>query len=297
MCLGCMSYLANPNAPCPNCGWLKTMQNAVSQLQAGCTLTNENQTEKYIIGRTLGQGGFGISYLAWNENRAERAVVKEFFPATIATRHNDGKVMPINAKDAEQFKHGLDNFLKEAYKMLEFSNELNVVSVKNFFQANNTAYIVMEFIDGQTLEQVIKDNGGRLPLDEVLKKLAPIADVLDRMHQPKKNNSGQILRQPFLHRDVSPDNIMFTRNGIVKLLDFGAARPFEDNASGIIKNRFLAARTIYRQQCQFPARTVDRCLRLGSDNLSCCFGTSAAKFRFTPGRGLFSFAFKFGCEN
>ena len=161
LCLGYMSDLKNPNAPCPNCGWLKTMRNAVSQLQAACTLTGENQTEKYIVGRTLGQGGFGISCLVWNTNRNERGVVKEFFPATIATRNNNGKVLPINAKDTAQFKHELDNCLKEAHKIFNFNNDPNVVSVKNFFQANNTAYIVMEYIDGQTPEQVIQDNGGR----------------------------------------------------------------------------------------------------------------------------------------
>ena len=239
LCLGCMSYLENPNAPCPNCGWFKSMENTISQLQAGYMLTNENQTEKYIIGRALGQGGFGISYLAWNVLRGERVVIKEYFPAALVTRDNNSNtVMPIDAKDTVQFRHGLDNFLKEALNMLEFSNDSNVVSVKNFFQANHTAYIVMEFIDGQTFRQVIKQNGGRLPLEYVLSTLAPIAAVLERMHKPKKTGTGQILRQPLLHRDISPDNIMFTRDGIAKLLDFGATRSFEDNKSGVIRTGY-----------------------------------------------------------
>ena len=287
LCLGCMSYLENPNAPCPNCGWLQTMKNTVSQLQPSYTLTNENQTEKYIIGRALGQGGFGISYLAWNANRGERVVVKEYFPATIVTRADEANVVPLNAKDSEQLKHGLDNFLKEAYKMLEFSNEPNVVNVKNFFQANNTAYIVMEFIEGYTLKELIDNNGGRLPLEEVLNKLTPIADVLERMHKPKINAGGQILRQPLIHRDISPDNIMFTRNGIVKLLDFGAARSFEDNKTGIIRTGYsppeqfitndpkfiqgswtdvyALAATIYHAITGQPP--IDSISRLGSDSL------------------------------
>lgn len=93
LCLGCMSYLENPNYPCPNCGWFKTMKNSISQLQTGYMLTNENQTEKYVIGRALGQGGFGISYLAWHANRAERVVVKEYFPATIVSRNSDSEVV------------------------------------------------------------------------------------------------------------------------------------------------------------------------------------------------------------
>lgn len=239
LCLGCMSYLENPDALCPNCGWLKSMKNTVSQLQAGYILTNENQTDKYIIGRALGQGGFGISYLAWNAIRGERVVVKEYFPASLVTRdNNSNNVMPIDAKDTVQFRHGLDNFLKEALNMLEFSNDPNVVSVKNFFQANHTAYIVMEFIDGQTFRQVIEQNGGRLPLEFVISKLAPITAVLERMHKPKKTGTGQILRQPLLHRDISPDNIMFTRDGIAKLLDFGATRSFDNNKSGVIRTGY-----------------------------------------------------------
>lgn len=287
LCLGCMSYLENPNAPCPNCGWLRNMKNAVSQLQPGYTLTNENQTEKYIIGRALGQGGFGISYLAWNTNHGERVVVKEYFPSQFVTRDSDAKIFPINLKDAHQIQHGLDNFLKEAYKMLEFSNDPHVVSVKNFFQANNTAYIIMEFIDGQTLRELIENSGGRIPLNDVLNKLSPIADVLERMHKPKINSNGQILRQPLLHRDVSPDNIMFTSNGIVKLLDFGAARNFEDNKSGIMRTGYSPpeqfiindsnfiqgswtdvyafAATIYHAVTgQLPPNSVSR---LGSDSL------------------------------
>lgn len=238
LCLGCMSYLENPNAPCPNCGWIKTTKNAVSQLQAGYVLTNENQTEKYVIGRVLGQGGFGISYLAWNANRGEKVVVKEYFPTQLVNRDRDDKVIPINAKEADLFQHGLDNFLKEAYQMLEFSNDPNVVNVKNFFQANNTAYIVMEFIDGQTLKEIIENSGGRIPLDDVLNRLSPIVDVLERMHKPKINSNGQILRRPLIHRDISPDNIMFTSNGFVKLLDFGAARNFEDDKTGIIRTGY-----------------------------------------------------------
>lgn len=288
LCLGCMSYLENPDALCPNCGWLKSMENTISQLQSGYMLTNENQTEKYIIGRALGQGGFGISYLAWNALRGERVVVKEYFPTALVTRdNNSNNVMPIDAKDTVQFRHGLDNFLKEALNMLEFNNDPNVVSVKNFFQANHTAYIVMEFIDGQTFRQVIEQNGGRLPLEFVLSKLAPIAAVLERMHKPKKTGTGQILRQPLLHRDISPDNIMFTRDGIAKLLDFGATRSFEDNKSGVIRTGYsppeqfiigdanfiqgswtdvyaLAATIYHALTGQAPINSISR---LGSDSL------------------------------
>ena len=282
LCLGCMSYLENPNAPCPICGWRSTWKNALSQLQAGYKLTNENQTEQYVIGRALGQGGFGISYLAWDITREEKVVVKEYFPAAIVTRDNDTRVIPINPKDVVYLRHGLDDFLKEAYKMLEFNNDPYVVNVKNFFQANDTAYIIMEFIDGLTLAQVLdRMPNRRLPLQPVLDYLTPIAVVLERMHTPKKNHAGQILRQPLLHRDISPDNIMLMRNGIVKLLDFGAVsgiirkgysppeQLFIDNdpnfAQGSWTDVYALAATIYRSITgQLPPDSISR---MNSDSL------------------------------
>lgn len=208
------------------------MAYAVHQLEEGFVLTNENGTEKYIIGKVLGEGGFGISYLAQNANLNEKVVVKEYFPRALVDREAvSNKVRPLSEEAAEKFKEGIKEFLNEAYRMLEFNNEPNVVSVKNFFQANNTAYIIMEFIDGQTLRQFLHTMpGGRLPLQCVLDFLTPIASTLERMHTPKKNINGYILREAMIHRDISPDNIMLTSNGTAKLLDFGAARSSKEKA-------------------------------------------------------------------
>ena len=227
LCLGCMTPLEKTGRPCPNCGWLKTMHNDLHQLEVGYLLSNENQTAQYIIGKSLGQGGFGITYLAWDVKNNEKVVVKEYFPLDIAGRESGtNNVKPHKADYSSMFKDGLSDMLKEAYKLLAFSNDPNFVTVKNFFQANNTAYIVMEYVDGQTLKQVLSDCGGRLPLAFVLKKLEPIAFVLERMHTAKRDAHGRIVRESLIHRDVSPDNIIFTRDGTAKLLDFGSAQPF-----------------------------------------------------------------------
>ena len=158
LCPGCMSRLENADAPCPYCGWNKNMTNPPNQLQAGCLLTNENQTDNYIIGRSLGQGGFGITYLAWSVNRNEKVVVKEYFPLKLADRERgSNNVTPIAAQKSNEFQHGMNGLLKEAYDMLAFTADPNVADIKNFFQANNTAYIVMEFVEGKTLSQILAE--------------------------------------------------------------------------------------------------------------------------------------------
>ena len=254
LCLGCMSYLEDTEKECPNCGWIKTKDNSTLQLKIGCTLTNENHTEKYIIGKALGQGGFGITYLAWNINRREKVVIKEYFPAHLVSRErNSNNVRVLQKENETAFKNGTAGFLNEAYKMLDFTNDPNVVSVKNFFQANNTSYIVMEYLDGKTFKQMIENNGGRMNLPEVINILTPIAYVLERMHTPKKDMNGRVLRKPLIHRDISPDNIMMTRDRNIKLLDFGSARNVGSDLSTIIKagysppEQFLSTSTHTKQ--------------------------------------------------
>ena len=239
LCPGCMARLENVDAPCPYCGWNKNMSNPPNQLQTGCLLTNENQTDSYIIGRSLGQGGFGITYLAWSVNRNEKVVVKEYFPLKLADRERgSNNVTPLTSQQSDEFQNGMNNLLREAYDMLAFTADPNVADIKNFFQANNTAYIIMEFVEGKTLSQILAENRGRLPLEVVLNKLQPIAAVLERMHNPKYDSQGRIIREALIHRDISPDNIIFQRNGTPKLLDFGSARSFRKSSSAIVKSGY-----------------------------------------------------------
>lgn len=190
-CLGCMSYLENPNAPCPNCGWQKNMKNPPQAFEIGCTLSDENHSAEYIIGKFLGQNDFTVTYLAWSVNYQEKVVVKEYFPNGLAARNLDSK--KIAPYEVNIFNDGVTNFIETARKMPEFSREPNFVKIKNFFLANNTAYLVTEYIEGQSLTQILQKIGGRLKIQEILSLLNPLADILEKMHFPKKILTGNIL--------------------------------------------------------------------------------------------------------
>lgn len=217
LCLGCMSYIENPNIPCAHCGWTKNNENAIHQLAAGTRLGN------YLIGRTLGQGGFGITYLAWDILHHQRVAIKEYYPSDIAIRSRDfHTVAPGTDKDRQNYQQGLQRFLQEAKSLSKFSKDSRFVSLKDFFANNGTAYIVMEYLEGPTLKELLRQKGC-LSLERVIDLLKPIASALSTMHKTySQDDSGK--NNVLIHRDVSPDNIMFTKDGQAKLLDFGAAR-------------------------------------------------------------------------
>lgn len=212
LCLGCMNYLDRPDVPCPACGWQSNTQNQPHQLVPGSFLAG-----KYLIGRALGQGGFGITYIAWDISQERKVAIKEYYPGDFVTRDRDCyTVSPRTTQDdVKLFRQGRDRFSAEARNLARFSSDPNIVDVLDFFQENGTAYIVMEFVEGQTLKQYLAGLGRPMLLGDVLVLLAPVAESLERVHA-----AG------LLHRDISPDNIMITTVGAAKLLDFGAARAF-----------------------------------------------------------------------
>lgn len=217
LCLGCMSYIENPNIPCLHCGWTKKNQNAIHQLAAGTRLGN------YIIGKALGQGGFGITYLAWDIQYQQKVAIKEYYPSGIAIRSRDfHTVAPGADKDRKNYQLGLQRFLQEAENLLKFNQDPRFVSLKDFFADNGTAYIVMEYLEGPTLKEILQKEG-RMSLERALKLLEPIASALSTMHKTYSTDEGR-KNAVLIHRDISPDNIMFTKERQAKLLDFGAAR-------------------------------------------------------------------------
>ena len=177
---------------------------------------------KYLIGRVLGEGGFGITYLAWDLNLGVKIAVKEYYPMGFVTREHNSttSVLPYVGDKAAFFAAGRDRYVEEAKSLAKFYGLPGIVAVKDFFLENNTAYIVMEFIEGKTLKQMLADEGGRLPAATVLEMMKPLMRSLSEVH-----NAGVI------HRDISPDNIMVTKEGNVKLLDFGAARDYADSGN------------------------------------------------------------------
>ena len=159
----------------------------------------------------LGHGGFGITYKGWNTVLQKTVAIKEYMPMDTAIRDADWSVHPITEKYEKDFKWGLDRFLEEARMLARFEHP-SIVQVQQFFEAHGTAYIVMEYLDGQTLSGVY---GERDVLNEqqLCALLEPILNALEQIHDAN-----------FLHRDIKPSNVMFRQENIPVLIDFGAAR-------------------------------------------------------------------------
>lgn len=174
---------------------------------------------RYVLKSILGEGGFGITYLA-NDSKLDKTVaVKEYFPHGLSYRNttaeNSGEVIVTNHNDI--FEHGKERFLSEAKTLAKFSGEAGIVNVTDYLEENHTAYLVMEYLDGDTLRDYLKSRD-TMTAENAFAKLMPVINVLERIHK-----SGVI------HRDISPDNIMIVRNGDVKLMDFGSAKEYIDN--------------------------------------------------------------------
>lgn len=210
LCLGCMSDKGEA-AECPFCGWREEGTAGSGQhLPPGTILRG-----KYLLGRVLGQGGFGITYLAWDLDLNMKLAVKEYLPRDFATRAlgNTEVTAYTNADSQAFFNEGREKFLEEARTLARFEDHPNIVSIRDFFRENSTAYFVMNYIEGQTFKEYIQAKGGRLGYEDALQVMMPVFDALQVIHQ-----TG------ILHRDISPDNIFITGKGLVKILDFGAAR-------------------------------------------------------------------------
>lgn len=210
LCLGCMSDKGDA-AQCLFCGWSeKNTTGSGQHLPAGTILRG-----KYILGRVLGQGGFGITYLAWDLDLNLKLAIKEYLPRDFATRAvGDTEVTAYTSADSQAFfNEGREKFLEEARTLASFEDHPNIVSIRDFFRENSTAYFVMNYIEGQTFKEYIQAGGGRLAYEDALQIMIPVFDALRVIHQ-----TG------ILHRDISPDNIFITGKGLVKILDFGAAR-------------------------------------------------------------------------
>lgn len=225
LCMNCFAYRRGKEK-CPDCGVLvNRVEWNRAALEPGTILAG-----KYLIGRVLGQGGFGITYLGFDLNLKSKIAIKEFYPNGLMARRN-GHVYPINDENQEIFKIGVDNFYAEAENLARFRSNPVIVNVYDFFRANGTAYIVMEKITGKPLEAVLAERGGKFSFDETLKILNPIMDALSTLH-----DGG------LLHRDVAPDNIFLAEDGRIRLIDFGAIQPnsadSENSALTIVKSGF-----------------------------------------------------------
>jgi serine/threonine protein kinase len=176
---------------------------------------------RYEIEGVLGHGGFGITYSAHDKLLNVRVAVKEYLPRQLATRaEGQTKVSVFTGEARQQYDYGLRKFLEEAQSVARFAHHPNVVSARDYFEANGTAYMVMEYVEGVTLKEYLRKKGGRISFEEARGIMMPVMDALREVHQ-----AGM------LHRDISPDNIYLTTSAQVKILDFGAARYFAGEQS------------------------------------------------------------------
>ena len=173
---------------------------------------------RYTVEGVLGQGGFGITYLGMDELHKKKVAIKEFFPQGIVTRNieYEDTVTVTLVGEKENYDKGKERFLKEAQTMAMFSKDKGIVKALDFFEINNTAYIVMEYLEGVTLKQYLRENK-RIDAEDLVELLVPLIESLDEIHS-----------QGLIHRDISPDNIMVLPDGRIKLMDFGAARDYTE---------------------------------------------------------------------
>ena len=161
----------------------------------------------------VGQGGFGIVYLADDHSLQRRVAVKEYMPSSLATRGRDASVIVRSERHEDTFQVGLRSFVNEARLLAQFDHPA-LLKVYRFWEANGTAYMAMPYYAGKTLKQALKDRAGQPPDEAWIRKiLSPVMDALELMHH-----------ENCFHRDVAPDNIMLLRDDRPVLLDFGAAR-------------------------------------------------------------------------
>ena len=206
-CMKCMRPTGGTEV-CPYCGYAGEGEHKSHVLKPGTILK-----EQYMLGEPLGQGGFGITYIGRDINLDIRVAVKEYFPNGYAVRNVEASdaITITDERLRLDVQKGKDSFLREARTLARFRGTPGIVEVLNFFEANDTAYIVMEYLEGETLGQRLKEK--LFTADEIFRRMEPVLTTLEKVH-----------RQGVVHRDISPDNIMMLLNGSLKLMDFGAAR-------------------------------------------------------------------------
>ena len=207
-CPSCMKIIEDDLEKCPYCGYnVSASKELTFFLPPGTILNN-----RYYIGKVLGSGGFGITYIA-HDIRLDRTVaIKEYFPTGLATRSLDGStVQTYSGEYGSQFHAGLERFISEARRLAEFGNVPGIVQIHDCIYANGTGYIIMDYLNGSTVKALVRKRG-TFKFRESCSIILPVLDALKVVHS-----------HGIIHRDVAPDNIFITQKGEVYLIDFGAS--------------------------------------------------------------------------
>ncbi len=208
-CMGCMAEIADSERICRYCGYQKD----TDVKEAYYLLPKTVLKEKYLIGRVLGYGGFGVTYIGWDQILHRKVAVKEYLPSDFATRsYGSRRVTVFSGEAAEQFQAGLESFLFEARRLARFNAVAETVDIYDCFEENGSGYIVMEYLDGATVKEVLRKRK-HISVEQARAIALSVLRGLKEVH-----------KEGIIHRDIAPDNIFITRTGKVKILDFGAAR-------------------------------------------------------------------------
>lgn len=224
-CLNCMHEYENEFTVCPHCGYKEgTEPEEIYFLKPGTILHDQ-----YVIGTTVGVGGFGIVYRAWDLSLSRMIAIKEFFPMGYINRIPGHNEVMVFGNKKQEFKKELQRFLEEAQYLAKFSKHPNIINVYSFFEENNTAYIAMEFLEGISYKEYIKSQGGKIEIDSAVSVIVDVLSALKEIH-----------KEHIIHRDVAPDNIYICLDGRIKLMDFGAARfsKYEEDMDVVLKPGF-----------------------------------------------------------
>lgn len=208
-CFNCFKEYGEELGVCPYCGQsLDDIKREEYLIEPGTILI-----DRYVIGKAVGSGGFGNVYKAFDKKLETIVAVKEYYPQGLVNRiPGTQEVILVSSRNRKEFEYGKERLLQEARNIAKFSAHKNIVNVFEFFETNNTSYMVMEFLHGMPLNKYLKVNGGKLDSETAVYIISAICDALSPLH-----------KAGIIHRDISPDNIYVCDNKIITLFDFGTA--------------------------------------------------------------------------
>lgn len=212
-CFYCMKEKGGAHF-CPYCGQPDSRDAQSHHLHPGTILSG-----KYLVGYAIGEGGFGITYVGRDTTLDIKVAIKEYYPNGCVNRNTvvSPQVATTSEKQIERFQKGKNDFLYEARRLARFLKLPGVVGVRDYFEANGTAYIIMDYLEGETLSDYLK-RAGTMPAQRAFELMLPVVNALKAVHA-----------QGIIHRDISPDNIMYCPDGTLVLMDFGSARFFANS--------------------------------------------------------------------
>ncbi len=209
LCMGCMNEIEDQHQTCPLCGYDETTLDQESYyLDPGTVIGG-----RYIAGRVLDYGGYCVTYLGWDAEHSRKAVIREYLPSDFSTRGKGDTEVTIYSGDAlEQYEEGLSTFLNEGNTIEHLTDLKGIARVYDCIAENETGYIVHEYLEGQSLKEIL-ETGKKYEFSEAMEILHPLLDGLTQIH------GHQVM-----HYDISPENVMITQSGEVKLINFGATK-------------------------------------------------------------------------